>query len=86
MAASETSWGRCDDLFYLPGTAGGWVPVYHDYVWRALLNTLPALAGYDAQRRDIERAAALALGEPWQRVGAQLPDLTLLPCIPGSLE
>ena len=93
LTALETIEGRCDDLFYLPGQAGAWVPVFPDFVRRALLGTSPELAGYvvrqlasdrvevalavpDGRRREIEQAAAAALGELWQKVGARAPKLS----------
>jgi len=50
LTALETIEGRCDDLFYLPGKAGGWVPVFPDFVLRALLGASPELAGYVARQ------------------------------------
>ncbi len=29
--------GRCDDIFYFPGATGGWVPVFPDFIRRALM-------------------------------------------------
>ena len=95
FTALETIEGRCDDLFYLPGQAGGWVPVFPDFVRRALMSASPELGGYVARqlapdqvevalaapgalRRAIEQAAALALGELWQRVEARPPKLTFI--------
>ena len=50
LTALETIEGRCDDLFYLPGLAGGWVPVFPDFVRRALLSASPELTGYVARQ------------------------------------
>jgi len=95
LTALETIEGRCDDLFYLPGQAGGWVPVFPDFVRRALMNASPQLTGYvarqlapdrvevalaapDDQQHEIEQAAARALGELWQRMQAQPPQLSFI--------
>lgn len=40
--------GRCDDLFYFPGLAGGWVPVFPDFIRRAVLAGGDQLQGYVA--------------------------------------
>lgn len=42
--------GRCDDIFYFPALAGGWVPVFPDFIRRALMAGGPQLAGYVARQ------------------------------------
>ena len=59
--ALEAVEGRCDDIFYFPSAAGaGWVPVFPDFIRRAVLAAGPALAGYTATQTD-PRRVALAL-------------------------
>ena len=61
--ALEAVEGRCDDIFYFPSAAGaGWVPVFPDFIRRAVLAAGPLLAGYTATQTDLGRVAlALAL-------------------------
>ena len=62
LTALETIEGRCDDLFYLPGLAGGWVAVFPDFVRRALLGASPELVGYTARQLAPDRVeVALAI-------------------------
>lgn len=63
LTALETIEGRCDDLFYLPSQAGGWVPVFPDFVRRALLGASPELAGYVARQLAPDRVE-VALAAP----------------------
>jgi putative adenylate-forming enzyme len=66
LTALETIEGRCDDLFYLPGQAGGWVPVFPDFVRRALMGASPELTGYVARQLapgQVEVALAAPAGQ-----------------------
>jgi len=78
LAALETIEGRCDDLFYLPGLAGGWVPVFPDFVRRALLGASPELAGYVVRQLAPDRVeAALATPAEQRRAIEQAVALAL---------
>ncbi len=91
LLALERIEGRCDDIFLLPGEGGKIVPVFPDFISRAMITAVPELHGYQAiQTASLEirihvspmdpairNRVAASLNEMLTRCGcARLPEFT----------